>query len=105
MVVNNLQENHMFISLDTSLDTAQKGLRNEKIRTLHIKKHTQMRENSGNNCSTAPAMVPSALYSYILVVLKLVMLSAQHVRSLLTVSPLKKGEEKTTSGQIFHITN
>lgn len=53
-----------------------------------------MRENSGNNCSTAPAMVPSALYSYILVVLRLVTLSAQHVRSLLIFSPFKKGEEK-----------
>lgn len=38
MAVNNFQENHMFISIDTSLDTAQKGLRSEKIRTLHIKK-------------------------------------------------------------------
>lgn len=37
MVVNNLHENCMFVSIDKSLDTGQKGLRNEKIRTLHIK--------------------------------------------------------------------
>lgn len=37
MVENNFQENHMFISINTSLDTAQKGLRKEIIRTLHIK--------------------------------------------------------------------
>lgn len=77
MAVNNFQENHMFISIDTSLDTAQKGLRSEKIRTLHIKNHTEVRENSVNNCSTAPATVPSALHSYIFIVMTLATLSAQ----------------------------
>lgn len=37
MVVNNLHdETCVFVSIDKSLDTVQKGLRNEKITTPHI---------------------------------------------------------------------
>lgn len=47
MVVNNLHdETCVFVSIDKSLDTVQKGLRNEKITTPHIK--TAHREEKRN---------------------------------------------------------
>lgn len=53
-----------------------------------------MSENSGNNCSTAPATVPSALHLHILIVLRLATLSAQPVKSLLIFCTFKKGSKK-----------